>query len=211
MNANSGTLPRFLVAGVLLLMLLVLGLGGAVIAVKLRPAPLPTNAIDRNIALWERAVEDDPSSSSARTGLGLVLVEAGRLEEAKAAFEEAIRLDPGAWMAKFQLGLLIQGSDPERAVSLIHDAASQAPDQDKAVPLVAEGDLCLDLGDPEAARDAYRRSLAFNPFTFEGHLGLARALEEMGREGAALDEYREAERFDPGNPVVAEAIERLES
>jgi tetratricopeptide (TPR) repeat protein len=210
MSARAEPLPKTLVVGVLLLTILVLGLGGAVVAVKLRPEPLPTNAVDRTLAAWEQAVADDPDSDTAQTGLGLALLDAGRTDEARAAFEEAMALNDRNWMAPFQLGLLLWGSEPQRALELMKGATKIAPADQKAVILIAQGDLMVEQGDLGSARDAYRRSIIFNPFTYDAHFGYASVLEQTGDLDAALDEYREAGRFAPGDEAVAEAIARLE-
>ncbi len=210
MSERSEAPPRGLVLAVLLLTLVVLGLGGAVLAVRLRPTGPPRTAVERDLAAWRQAVAAAPRDDRARTGLGLALLEAGRVAEARRAFEEALELNPENWMALFQLGLLEAERNPERAVRLLDRAARLAPRSSKAGPLVAEGDLLLKMGDPEGARAAYRRAIADVPFLFDAHLGLARALEALGEPERALEEYREAARFDPTDREVREAIDRLE-
>jgi tetratricopeptide (TPR) repeat protein len=208
MSAHAST--KTLTVAVLVLTLAVLALGGAVVAIRLRPEPLPVNALDRELVRWQRAVEADPSSDIAHTGLGLALLNAGETEAAERAFEEAARLNPDNWMARFQLGLLSRESAPDRALALVREAARKAPPQERAVVLIAEGDILLEIGDAAAAATAYRRSIVFNPFLFDSHFGLARALEELGKLRQALDRYREAQRFAPEHPEVVAAIERLE-
>jgi tetratricopeptide (TPR) repeat protein len=211
MSTPRESLPRGLVVGVLVMTLAVLGLGGAVIALKLRPQPLPTNVIERDVVLWRQQVEDTPGEAGAHTGLGLALLRAEHAVEAQAEFEEAIRLDETSWMAEFQLALLLRDDDPDRALTLLADAARQAPQQERVAPYVAQGDLLMSQGDAQAAKVAYEKAVAFGPFTFDAHLGLAKALEALGETEAALEEYREAGRFDPTNQEIADAIDRLTS
>lgn len=209
MNVKAESSTKGLVVGVLVLTLVVLGLGGAVVAVKVRPEPLPQDSAERAVVLWQRAIDEDPENASAHVGLGLALVAASRSDEAAAAFQDAMALDDTAWLPRYQLGLLLMEGDPERARSLVEDAARLAPDQEKVAPYVILGDMSLRLDMPKDAKVAYERSLAYDPFTFDGHFGLARAYEALGKPQAALDEYREAGRFDPANTAVAEAIKRL--
>jgi tetratricopeptide (TPR) repeat protein len=208
-RAQTGGLPKALTGGVLVLALLVLGLGGAVIAIKLRPQPIPTDSVHRELALWEAAVAKDPKSAVAHTGLGLAYANAGQTADAETEFEQAIQLDRTSWMAALQLGVLVKGTDPQRAIDLFTAAAKHAPDQERITPLIALGDLQLRLGHARAAAQAYRRSIAFNPFTFDAHYGLGRALEAQGATKAALKEYLQAKRFDPSDPDVADAIARV--
>lgn len=209
MSTRAEALPRPLIVAVLLMTLVVLALGGAVITVKLRPDSAPVSTAERVLAGWQDAVEADPNSDTAETGLGLALLQVGRDREAQEAFETALRLNPDNWMANFQLGLMAHGTNPSRAIELLYTAAKSAPPGDKAVPLIAAGDFLLADGDAEGAKDAYRRSIADVSYIFESHFGLAQALEELGETKAALEEYRRAERFDPGNVDIQEAIERL--
>lgn len=209
MSSRAEPVPRRLVAGVLVLTLVVLGLGGAIVAIKLRPATVPTTAIDRNVEQWRRAVLANPQDEGARIGLGFALLDAGRTGEARAAFEEALELNEQSWIALFQLGLLDAEEDPEGALDLLARAASEAPAGDRTLVLIAQGDLLMAQGDPEGARGVYEAAIADTPFIIDSHLGLARALEALGEEEAALDEYREAARFDPDNQEIADAITRL--
>jgi tetratricopeptide (TPR) repeat protein len=210
-TAKSEGLPRSLVTAVLVMTLVVLGLGGAVLAIKLRPEPTPTTTIERNLQAWERAVVANPKDDGARVAYGLALLDAGRTADARDAFEEALKLNAHNWAALFQLGRMATDSDPKRAVTLLAQAAKYAPATAKAGPLVAEGDLLMEAGDAAGARDAYRRAVADVPYLFDAHLGLAKALEALGDTAGALKEYQEAARFDPSNQEIAQAIARLKS
>jgi tetratricopeptide (TPR) repeat protein len=207
MNGHRQT--RSLLAAVLVLTLGVLALGGAVVAVKLRPEPLPTTQVARGVARWRAAVAEDPDSAIARTGLGLALLDAGDADSAAAEFEEALRLDGTSWMAAFQLGVLITETDPDRALELFARASRSAPETSKVAPLVAQGDLLLSLEDFARAKRVFQRAIVDAPFILEAHRGLARALEELGDATGALAEYRKALRFDPDNEELLEAIDRV--
>ena len=202
-------MPKRLVVGVLLMTVVVLGLGGAIVVLKLRPAALPSSAIDRQVAEWQRAVLANPEDDSARVGLGLALLDACKTDEAQDAFQEALDLNDENWMALFQLGLIAAPDDPTQALELFKRSISLAPEGNRAVVLIAEGDLLMEQGKPKAATGAYEASIVDTPFIIDSHLGLARALEELGDEKRALKEYRAAARFDPSNQEIADAIARL--
>lgn len=210
MTTKSDALPRPLVVGVLGLTLVVLVLGGAVLAVRLRPQTGPLTTTERALQAWQDAVAEEPENDANQTGLGLALLQADRDGEARAAFQEALRLNPKNWMANFQLGLLTTETDPDRALELLLLGAKYAPLSDKAAPFIAAGDLQMAQEDFEGAKDSYRRSIAAASYIFEGHLGLAKALEALGDNEGALEEYREAARFAPDHPDVVAAIDRLE-
>jgi Flp pilus assembly protein TadD len=210
-TARSTGLPKGLVVAVLTLTITVLALGGAVVVIKLRPEPLPTNAIDRTLVQWQRAVDDSPNNAGAHTGLGLALLQAGRTDDAQAEFEEAIRLDGETWMALYQLGLLERTENPERALLLLAKSAKFAPDTSKTPALVEQGTLLMQAGDLKGAKIAFQRAVVDSPFIIEGHMGLAQVLEQLGSTEDALREYQEVLRFDPTNPTATEAVARLKN
>lgn len=196
---------------VLAMTLLVLALGGAVVAVKLRGEETPPPATpEQALSELEAAVEADPKDEVAWTALGLAYLEADRPAEARRAFEAALGLNERNWVAAYQLGLLVREEEPDRAARLLADAAKRAPRMSKAGPLVALGDLLMERERTAEARDAYRRAIADVPYLLDAHLGLARALEALGDLDGALRAYEQAARFDPGNPEIAEAVRRLE-
>lgn len=209
MSTRAESMPRSLVAAVLVLTLAVLGLGGAVLALKLRPERTPTTASERSIQQWRDAVAEDPKSDTAHTGLGLALLDAGDDEGARAEFETAIELNDKNWMAPFQLGVLLRESAPGRAAELLGRASRLAPPTDRVAPLIAEGDVLLDQGDAVGAKRAYERAIGDSPFIIEAHVGLARALEALGDPKGALKEYRRAATFDPTDTAITNAIARL--
>lgn len=212
-TSQAGTrqaLPRGLVLAVLGLTFVVLLLGGAILAMKLRPEPVPTNALERDVYSWRQATEQRPDDDQAHTGLGLALIQVGRDGEALGAFERAIEINDENWVALMQVGVLVSDDDPARATDLLARSAEFAPDGSKTLPLVAQGDLLVVAGDLEGARRAYQLAIVDSPFIVEAHLGLAKVLEQTGDPKGALQEYREAARFDPGNPDIEAAIERLE-
>ncbi len=200
---------RGLVLGVLFLTLGVLVLGGAVLVVKLKPSHSAPSVQDQQLSAAEAAAQADPKSADAQTVLGMALLDQGRTGDAKAAFEDAIRLNENAWMAKFQLALLIRQTNAERAVALFSDAAKAAPHADRAVVLVGLGDFQLERGNAGAALKAYRNSIADVPYLFDSHYGAAQAYEKLGQNKQAIAEYKEALRFAPDDPGIKAAIHRL--
>jgi len=205
---TSNTRP--LIVALLGLTLAVMVLGGAVLVVKLRPDHAAPTTQERAIDTWQQAVADDPTSDVAQTGLGMALLDAGQVQDAQAAFRAALELNDTNWMANFQLGLLLREQNPERTLALFDKAAANATTENRAVVLVATGDFLMARGQTKAAVLAYRDSIANAAFIFDSHLGLAKALEELGKTEAALAEYREAGRFAPGHPEIEAAIERLD-
>ncbi len=60
------------------------------------------------------------------------------------------------------------------------------------------------------AVDDIRKTLSLNPRHFGAMTGLAIILEDLGRESAALDVWREVQRLYPASPQAERAVPRLE-
>jgi tetratricopeptide (TPR) repeat protein len=209
---RKGPRSTTLVVAVLALTLVVMLLGGTVLVLRLRPDNSAPTKTEQALDQWQQAVEENPDSADAQTGLGIALLRAGETAQAQEAFEEALRLAPKAWMPSFQLALLFRETNPDRALALFRSAAKNAPPQsDKAVVLIAMGDFLMAGGDFEGARDAYQGSVADVPYLFDSHYGLAQAFEQLGETKQAIKEYKEALRFAPGDERITEALKRLRS
>jgi tetratricopeptide (TPR) repeat protein len=61
----------------------------------------------------------------------------------------------------------------------------------------------LESGDPEQARDAYRRALELAPGHADAHVNLGRLLQEAGHAGAAETHYRLALAAESGHATAA--------
>jgi tetratricopeptide (TPR) repeat protein len=208
-KAKAKSQSRLLVVAVLTLTLLAMGLGGAVLVVKLRPDTSPPSPTEQNLQAWEQAVEANPGDAQTQAGFGVALLEAGKTDEARDAFEAAIRLDRTNWLANFQLGLLVREENPDRALLLLKVAEKSATTDNKAMIQLAEGDFLLEKGKLKTARDAYQRSISNLPYVFDSHYGLAQAFEQLGEVKSAIREYKAAGQFAPGDPRIKEALKRL--
>jgi tetratricopeptide (TPR) repeat protein len=94
--------------------------------------------------------------------LGIIHLERGRHDAARAAFAEASRLDPDLVDAHVQLGtLLLAGGRLDDAEAAFGRATAAAPTNVNALGSVAV--LHLARGDTAAARDQLRRVLELDP------------------------------------------------
>ncbi|GAA5050988.1 hypothetical protein GCM10023208_10400 [Erythrobacter westpacificensis] len=69
----------------------------------------------------------------------------------------------------------------------------------RAVALVAEGNAALEMGETQAAIDAFEAALAIDPGYTDVYLDLASAARIEGLQGKAIHFYREAQERDPEN------------
>jgi len=111
---------------------------------------------------WSRAVEADPGYASPLNNLAGLWITLRRYDEAEALLTRALELEPeyGDARTNLALVLLARGDDGAAADQLRH--AVEDP-RCGALTWNRLGLLELRLERPEAARDAWRRSLAIDP------------------------------------------------
>jgi tetratricopeptide (TPR) repeat protein len=138
-----------------------------------------------------------------RGNLGVALGNAGRHEEAAAAYRRALELRPDYPEAHNNLGIsLARLSQPQAAEHAFRAALALRPDYPDA--LTNLGGVLQGLGRLPEAVAAYEQAIALNPATPRAALG--QALRGLGRSGAALAAYRADVVLRPEDP---EALNNL--
>jgi tetratricopeptide (TPR) repeat protein len=143
---------------------------------------------DDNLADLQRAATLDAYDSSLQTRIGRKQLEAGKTQEAVAAWQEAVRTNP-ADPAPRSL-LLRQLTDQKRfdeAYQLTRQSLPYAPRD--ADLLVNHGILAARFGDSEEAVNSWNRALRQDPEQWRAHLYLADELDREGKAEAAIPHY----------------------
>jgi len=92
---------------------------------------------DEILAIADKALQLDPGLAEAHAARGYALGIADRIEEAEAAFEEALRLDPVSFEATFAYARhCVKVGDYERAAALFIRALEVQPDDPQAPNLL---------------------------------------------------------------------------
>ncbi len=132
---------------------------------------------------------------------GVRLHRAGRLEAARRAYEDALRLAPGSADAHHLLGLVAhQSGDQETAEALIRRALRL--DGNDAGYHNSLGSVLLARDRPDAALRCFRRALVLNPDSAEAHTNLGNALMRLDDAAGAEASYRQALGRRPGYAVA---------
>jgi tetratricopeptide (TPR) repeat protein len=130
-----------------------------------------------------------------RINLGFMLAEDGRLEEAVAQFEAAVRIEPTSPEAFGALALARKGQGRiDEALRLYGEALRSYPDDSDTL-----NDLALTLiqmGRPEEAEPHLRLALRHRPENAEIRANLGALLVQRGRFDDGVRELREALDFD---------------
>jgi tetratricopeptide (TPR) repeat protein len=150
--------------------------------------------------IWGDTVAKRPGNYFARANLGNVLLKTpGRLDDAIAQFEEALRLKPDLYGAHVDLGNALSGV-PGRlddAIAQYEEALRLEPDLYGA--RIGLGNALSNVpGRMDDAIMQYREALRLRPDIAAGHFDLGNALSRApGRLDEAIAQYQEALRLKP--------------
>lgn len=97
---------------------------------------------------------------------------------------------------------------PADALSRLNRAADLNPLS--ARPDLTAGVIALELGDPRLARLRFDRALERDPDDWFAHFGRGLAATALGDAGAARADYRVAQALSPREPLIAEALRRVD-
>ncbi|MEU2432570.1 tetratricopeptide repeat protein [Streptomyces sp. NPDC007861] len=106
-------------------------------------------------------VELDPGNKLAWYNLGVIAQRDGRKTEARAAYEKALKTDPKFTPALFNEAVLVESSEPDRAITLLKRAVAADPKASTAYLHLGQV-LAKEDRDDEAG-DAFRRAVAADP------------------------------------------------
>ncbi len=147
--------------------------------------------------LWRDTLAKNPGATMAHVNLGVLLQQAGRLDEAAAAFERALVLEPDAADGHLNLANVrhAQGRTAEAEAgfraALRLDPGNAAAHLNLANTLAARGALA-------DAVPLYERALALRPRYADAHNNLANVLAMQGRTEEAVPHWEAALAIDPG-------------
>jgi membrane associated rhomboid family serine protease/Flp pilus assembly protein TadD len=140
---------------------------------------------------YRRALQLDPRNFAARSGLGAILIETGRLPEAVKELQKAARLNPGSGGIWLQLGIVLQklGRHVE-AISALQNAV--ALDSRSVQAEFALGISEMNLRQYDAAISAFQKTTQLLPDNYEAQIWLANAYQAGGRANEAAVAYLRA-------------------
>ncbi len=149
------------------------------------------------LALWSDTVVKSPENARARTNLGIALAESGRVADAAAQYQEAVRIQPAIPVAQLNLcDALTRLGRPAEA--LPHGEAAVRMDPGNASAQVNLGLALVALDRAAEAVSHYGEALRLQPSAADVHAHLGAALLQLGRGTAAIEHYETALRLEPG-------------
>jgi protein O-mannosyl-transferase len=156
-------------------------------------------------SLWTRAVEVCPQSAKAHLNLGRVFFDVpGRIPDALAEYETALRIEPDYALAHYNLAtaLVKIPGRLDNAIAHYRAALRSEPDYPQAHNNLGSALAQIPGGLPEAIAE-FRAALRLNPNYVEAHNNLGDALASIpGRLAEAITEYNVALRIAPDLAVA---------
>lgn len=156
-------------------------------------------------AIWRDTIAKQPGNERAYYGLAMICDEQGRIAEAIADYETALKLKPDYANAHSNLAHdLVASGQMEEAVAHYEEVARL--ESKLADPHIHLGALLVRLGRFDDAIREYGKVLQMLPSSGEDHFNLAQVYFRVGRLPEAIAQYESAVRLKPD---VAEMHFRL--
>jgi tetratricopeptide (TPR) repeat protein len=191
----------------------------------LAEAEAQAGALDRAEASYRRAIELDPKSAAAESGLGRLLARESKLADASPHYRQAASLDPKyrSWMLELA-GAHEKAHQPAEAAAIYRDFADDPAAQahlgqllldgkqyTEAVPVletayasepsttnaVALGMAYVFSGQPAKAAPLLQKAVAADPANFELRMVYGRALRDARQFPLAGAQFAEAGKLKP--------------
>ena len=146
--------------------------------------------------LYGQTIAENPDCWLAHANLGVVLARRGRVDEAVACFQQALKIKPDYAEAHNNLGVALadQGRLDE-AIQHYRKALEIEPDYAEAHTSL--GIALAGRGQSDEAMAHYRKALAINSGDTKAHANLGAILADKGRFDEALVHYQKAIEINP--------------
>jgi protein O-mannosyl-transferase len=157
--------------------------------------------------LYEHALESTDGNDIAQHNLGTFLLDVpGRLPDAVAHLEAALKIRPGSAKAHTDLGTAFSNTPGRLADAVAEYQAALKIAPDLAITHNNLGNTLSRLDRLPEAIDEYRTAIRIDPYYAEAHNNLGSALGKEGRYSDAIAQFQDAIRLQPDYP---EAIQNL--
>jgi tetratricopeptide (TPR) repeat protein len=173
----------------------------------------PNHGPAKQIELLCKVIAAAPGFARAHQALGKALLQDGKMTEAIAELQEAVRLDPQSGESHYQLGLaLARAGRKDEGTTEVQKGRelSAADDRNQNANLdVNEGRTALDQGELEQAAAKFQHAIKLQPDSSDAHRYLGVVLEKQGDTQGASDAYRKALELNQGDVSARQHIDML--
>ena len=146
--------------------------------------------------LWQTTISENPRSWMAHNNLGNALLQKGRVNEAIAQFNQALKIDPDYAVGHSNLGnALLRLGRAEESLAHIERALEIDPRNAEAENNL--GNTLMQMGRRQDAVTHYGKAIAIDPHYAEAYNNLGATLLQMGRLNESLAQLQKALTIDP--------------
>ena len=175
------------------------GTAGPAVYVQIGHMFLGSLERDKAREAFTKSIELDKLNGPAHNGLGTILVEEDKLDEAMVEFEIAVRFLPND--AKLLAGLAMLYDKQHQAAKAKEFIERALAVNESCLPALNNQGLILKhAGDLEKALDSFNRALELNPRFLPARLNLALCYAARRDEEKAVAEFMNVLRFNPAIP-----------
>ena len=160
--------------------------------------------------LWKDVCDKSPQKSRPWLNLGAACFDAGKLEEAEAAFIQSIRVSPSIPAFANLACINLHRQQPQRAYEFARMGMPFRPSGYDHLLLINLGDACRMLNKKDEAIAAYQEALQRFPERLDIRLRLCSCLLETSNAAAAVELLRAATALHPNSTELREAIAQAE-
>jgi tetratricopeptide (TPR) repeat protein len=151
-----------------------------------------------NVKSAEIGARAEPRSAAAHNLLAMTYLQVGRVAEAQAQLEEALRLDPGDAEVQSNLGTVLQAQGRiAEGTEHLRTAARLAPKDDRVHFNLGNG--LLAAGQVDAALREFETAVRLNPDNADAHFNLAVILGPRNRVDEAITHLKRVVELNPRN------------
>jgi tetratricopeptide (TPR) repeat protein len=162
-------------------------------------ADFQRKALTEDLAAYTTLLQRDPANPLRHDAVALLYLEAGRMDDAIAAFRESLRLNNQSAPTHYNLGFALSASGRrEEAIAQFEEAIRIDPDYAQAHNNL--GAMLQATGRNERALSHYRRALALRPDNLDARTNLGQLLSAQGRAKEAIDQFRAALALNADHP-----------
>lgn len=159
-----------------------------------------TGQYESAVGEFQKAVQLDPTSDQAYTGLASAEKHLNKLDEAERTYQQVIHLRPQYAGGYLELGAFyLQQQQAEKAIDMFSRAVAVAPDSYRGYSHLGAA-YCYQAKYAEAIQPL-RQSIAIRP-TYDAYTNLGTAYLRLRRFPDAIGAYREAVKLDESQEAV---------
>ena len=144
-----------------------------------------------DLAAYTKLLQSDPANPLRHDAVAMLYLDAGKMDEAIAAFGQSLRLNNESAPTHYNLGFALSAAGRrDEAIAQFQEAVRLDPDYAQAHNNL--GALLQLLGKSDQAMEHYRRAVALRPDNIDARGNLGQLLSIQGRAAEAADQFREA-------------------